>query len=100
VFSRFTFQSGPAVVIAMIGPLVGGVQAAFDAFLERLPGRGITFAAYGKQSETAVTHLQLTEASMVLDEIHFRAEREASLADEKADNGDEWTLHERARQVG
>jgi alkylation response protein AidB-like acyl-CoA dehydrogenase len=83
--------------VAMTGPLIGGVRAALDSFLDRLPGRGIAFTAYRKQSEAPVTQLQVAEASLLLDEARFHARRAAVDADAKAESGREWSVRQRAR---
>ena len=49
----------PFVLVASMGAPVGMAQAAMDVFLERLPGRGITYTHHADQSEAAVTHLQV-----------------------------------------
>ena len=56
------------------GTPVGTARGAMDAFLERLPGRGITYTNYTNKAEAPVTHLQLAEASMKIDssDAHVR----------------------------
>jgi 3-hydroxy-9,10-secoandrosta-1,3,5(10)-triene-9,17-dione monooxygenase len=56
------------------GTPVGIARGALEVFLERLPGRGITYTTYTNKSEAPVTHLQLGEASLKLDsaEAHVR----------------------------
>jgi alkylation response protein AidB-like acyl-CoA dehydrogenase len=48
------------------GTPVGLARGALDAFLERLPGRGITYTDYTDQAAAPVTHLQVGEAAMTL----------------------------------
>ena len=55
------------------GTPVGLAHGALDAFLARLPGRGITYTDYVDQSAAPVTHLQVGEAAMKI----FSAEAHA-----------------------
>jgi alkylation response protein AidB-like acyl-CoA dehydrogenase len=48
------------------GTPVGLARGALDAFMERLPGRAITYTDYADQSAAPVTHLQVGEAAMTL----------------------------------
>ena len=67
-----------------------------DAFMERLPGRGITFTAYDDQSAAPLTHLQVGEAAMKLDSAALHARRCAELVDAKAAAAEPYTVEERA----
>jgi alkylation response protein AidB-like acyl-CoA dehydrogenase len=57
------------------GTPVGLARGAFDAFMERLPGRAITYTDYSDQAAAPVTHLQVGEAAMKIfsAEAHARA---------------------------
>jgi alkylation response protein AidB-like acyl-CoA dehydrogenase len=55
------------------GTPVGLARGALDAFMERLPGRGITYTDYSDQAAAPVTHLQVGEATMKM----FAAEAHA-----------------------
>ena len=46
------------------GAPVGIARGALAAFMERLPGRSITYTDYAEQSRAPVTHLQVGEAMM------------------------------------
>ena len=87
----------PTIAAAASGTLLGLAKAALTNFFQRLPGRGIAYTTYPKQSEAPITHLQVAEATMKIDEAEFHALRAASLVDTKAVNGEAWTLEERAR---
>ncbi|SDX69843.1 Acyl-CoA dehydrogenase [Amycolatopsis xylanica] len=76
---------------------VGLAKAAKENFFERLPGRKITYTDYTNQSEAPLTHLQVAEATIKVDESSFHALRAADLVDAKTASGEEWTLEERAR---
>src|SRR5207249_787352 len=80
-----------------VGTLVGMAQAAHEVFFERLGDRRIAFTDYDQQSSATVTHLQVAEATMRIDEAAFHAERCAARVDAKGAAGEEWSLQERAR---
>lgn len=87
----------PTIAAAASGTPLGLAKAAMTAFFQRLPGRGIAYTTYAKQAEAPITHLQVAEAAMKIDEAEFHAYRAANLVDTKATSGDAWTLEERAR---
>jgi alkylation response protein AidB-like acyl-CoA dehydrogenase len=78
------------------GKLVGLATAASEAFFERLPGRPITNTAYTNQAEAPITHLQVADASLKIDEAGYHAYRLADLVDGKAERGEPWTMRDRA----
>jgi alkylation response protein AidB-like acyl-CoA dehydrogenase len=63
----FNYPMAPVLTVNAGGTPIGTARGAMDAFLERLPGRGITYTNYTNKSEAPVTHLQLAEASMKID---------------------------------
>lgn len=87
----------PFIAAAASGAPLGLAKAAMTAFFQRLPGRGIAYTTYARQAEAPLTHLQVAEAAMKIDEAEFHASRAATLVDTKAESGDAWTLEERAR---
>jgi alkylation response protein AidB-like acyl-CoA dehydrogenase len=76
---------------------LGLAKAAMTAFLQRLPGRHIAYTTYANQAEVQLTHLQVAEAAMNIDEAAFHASHAATLLDTKARSGDAWTVEERSR---
>ncbi len=64
------------------GTPVGIAQGAMDAFLQRLPGRGITYTTYAVQAEAAITHLQVGEASLLIDSADSHVRRATALLDD------------------
>lgn len=70
---RLSFMPMLAVLIAF--PALGIGQAALDLFMEKLPGRPITYSCYPRQAEAPVTHLQVAEASAKIDAAKLVAER-------------------------
>ncbi|MEZ0077316.1 acyl-CoA dehydrogenase family protein [Planotetraspora sp. GP83] len=87
----------PVASASSVGTVIGMADAAQEAFFERLPGRKITYTNYASQSEAPLTHLQVADATMKIDEARFHAERLAGTVDTKGEQGEPWTLEERAR---
>jgi alkylation response protein AidB-like acyl-CoA dehydrogenase len=87
----------PTACATVSAPALGLALAAKDAFLERLPGRKITYTSYENQAEAPITHLEVADAIVKIDEVGFHAHRAANLIDTKGPAGEPWTLEERAR---
>ncbi|MEU7875001.1 acyl-CoA dehydrogenase family protein [Dactylosporangium sp. NPDC049140] len=87
----------PVASASSVGAIVGLGRAAQDAFLHRLPGRKISYTGYDSQREAPVTHLQVADAVLRLDEAEFHAHRLTALVDGKGAGGGEWTLTERVQ---
>ncbi|WP_170318805.1 acyl-CoA dehydrogenase family protein [Allorhizocola rhizosphaerae] len=87
----------PVASASSVGTVLGLAQAAQEAFLERLPGRKITYTSYESQQHAPLTHLRLAEAAIRVDEAEFHAHRLAALVDGKTADGSEWTVAERVR---
>lgn len=87
----------PTIAAAASGAPLGLAKAAMINFFQRLPGRGIAYTTYTKQADAPITHMQVAEAAMKIDEAEFHAFRAATLVDSKAESGEDWTLEERAR---
>ncbi|WP_326551894.1 acyl-CoA dehydrogenase family protein [Micromonospora sp. NBC_01813] len=79
------------------GTALGLVKAARDAFFERLPGRKITYTSYDSQRAAPLTHLQVAEAALKIDEAEFHVYRAADLLDDKGVSGEAWSVVERAQ---
>jgi alkylation response protein AidB-like acyl-CoA dehydrogenase len=86
----------PAASASSAGAALGMARAARDCFFERLPERKITYTSYEHQSEAPLTHLQVADALMKIDEAEFHALRLAALVDGKAASGEPFSLEERA----
>ncbi|NEA33598.1 acyl-CoA dehydrogenase family protein [Streptomyces sp. SID13031] len=87
----------PTACATVSAPAVGLAMAAKDAFLERLPGRKISYTDYESQAEAPITHLEVAEAITKIDEVGFHARRAADMIDSKGRTDETWTLEERAR---
>jgi alkylation response protein AidB-like acyl-CoA dehydrogenase len=87
----------PVAASASVGTLVGMAKGARDAFMSRLGGRKITYTGYESQREAPITHFQVAEATMKIDQCEFHAHRLTTTVDTKAEENTEWKLEERAR---
>ncbi|WP_280341779.1 acyl-CoA dehydrogenase family protein [Nocardia neocaledoniensis] len=83
------------VTAIQTGQLVGAARAALSAFVERLPGRPITYTDYPSQLEAPVTHLQVGEAALLIEDAEARARTFAEVIDAKAEANEEWAEQER-----
>jgi alkylation response protein AidB-like acyl-CoA dehydrogenase len=75
---------------------LGMAKAASEAFFERLPSRKITYTNYERQADAPITHLQVAEAAVKIDEAEFHVRRAAERLDTKALAGEQWSLLDRA----
>jgi 3-hydroxy-9,10-secoandrosta-1,3,5(10)-triene-9,17-dione monooxygenase len=91
----YRIPRAPLIVANSLGAPLGLGRAAMDAFMERLPGRRITFTTYDDQSSAPLTHLQVAEAAMKLDSAGFHVRRCAELVDGKAAANEPYTVEER-----
>ncbi|WP_025618747.1 acyl-CoA dehydrogenase family protein [Salinispora cortesiana] len=86
------------IACTTVGAVASGLaQGARDAFMARLPGRKITYTDYAEQEAAPVTHLQVADATVRVDEAAFHVARMADLIDDKAVTGQAWSLEERGR---
>ncbi|MEV6218334.1 acyl-CoA dehydrogenase family protein [Nocardia sp. NPDC051833] len=83
------------VTAIQTGQLVGAARAALSAFVERLPGRPITYTDYPSQLDAPVTHLQVGEAALLIEDAEARARTFADVIDAKAAANEAWTEQER-----
>jgi alkylation response protein AidB-like acyl-CoA dehydrogenase len=90
----------PVASASSVGTLLGLARGAREAFFERLPDRKITYTDYAKQSEAPLTHLQVAEATMKIDEAEFHAHRLSTLVDTKCTDGSPWSMPERVQARG
>jgi alkylation response protein AidB-like acyl-CoA dehydrogenase len=89
---------GPLLPVASAtstGTLIGLGRGARESFFRRLPDRKISYTTYDSQAEAPLTHLQVADAAMKLDEAEFHARRLADLVDRKGAENSRWTIEER-----
>ncbi|MCO1597544.1 acyl-CoA dehydrogenase family protein [Micromonospora sp. RHAY321] len=87
----------PVAAASSVGTVLGLAAGARQAFFQRLPDRKITYTNYASQREAPLTHLQVADASMKIDEAEFHAHRLATVVDTKGVEGAAWTVEERVR---
>ncbi|WP_040797410.1 acyl-CoA dehydrogenase family protein [Nocardia higoensis] len=83
------------VTAIQTGQLVGAARAALAGFLERLPGRPLTYTDYPDARSAPLTHLQVGEAALLIEDAEARARRFAQVIDDKAAANEPWTEQER-----
>ncbi|WP_254406897.1 acyl-CoA dehydrogenase family protein [Streptomyces sp. GMY02] len=74
----------------------GIARGAYELFLERLPGRGITYTPWEDQSLHPLTQLQVATAANKITAAEALAEVWLELLQERADAGEQPTLAEKA----
>jgi alkylation response protein AidB-like acyl-CoA dehydrogenase len=87
----------PVASASSVGTVVGLAKGARDLFLKRLAGRKITYTGYESQRVAPLTHLEVAEATLKIDQAEFHAQRLAGTLDAKGVTGSPWGLDERAR---
>jgi alkylation response protein AidB-like acyl-CoA dehydrogenase len=84
------------VAASSAGKMIGMARHAYEYFIERIGTRPISNTNYERQIDAPITHLQVAEARLKMDEAELQARKLATMVDEKALAGEEWTLEERA----
>ena len=77
----FNLPLAPVLTVNAGGTPLGIARGAMDAFVERLPGRAITYTTYTNKSEAPVTHLQMAEASLTMESADAHVRRATALLD-------------------
>jgi alkylation response protein AidB-like acyl-CoA dehydrogenase len=73
----------PTAAATSVGTVVGLARGAMENFMERMPGRKITYTSYESQREAPLTHVRLAEAALRADGAEFHALRLADTLDAK-----------------
>src|SRR6266702_3692503 len=92
---RYAFV--PFLAIVLVYPILGATRAMLEMLLERLPSRGIQYTWYTKQSEAAITHLQVAEAAAKIDAAQLFIERAVDDIESWAQRGEYMEYMNRAR---
>ncbi|WP_327232562.1 acyl-CoA dehydrogenase family protein [Streptomyces sp. NBC_01317] len=79
---------------------IGIAKGAYDLFLDRLPGRGITYTSWTDQSQSPVTQIQVATAANKLAAAEGLQEGWLSLIQKHADAGTQPSVEERAAVRG
>jgi alkylation response protein AidB-like acyl-CoA dehydrogenase len=78
----YNLPAVPFAITLMGAAPVGIARGALDAFLERLPGRPITYTNYTNQAEAPVTHLTVGNAALTIDAAQAHAQQACRLIDQ------------------
>jgi 3-hydroxy-9,10-secoandrosta-1,3,5(10)-triene-9,17-dione monooxygenase len=81
----FNLPLAAVLAINAAGTPVGIARGAMDAFMQRLPGRAITYTDYTIQSEAPITHLQVGEAALIIDSADAHMRLAARILDQPAE---------------
>jgi alkylation response protein AidB-like acyl-CoA dehydrogenase len=77
----FNLPLAPVLIVNAGGTPLGTARGAFETFMERLPGRPIAYTNYTNRAEATVTHLQVGEASLLVDSCESHVYRACALLD-------------------
>ncbi len=77
----FNLPLAPVLIVNGGGTPLGTARGAYETFMERLPGRPIAYTNYTNRAEAAVTHLQVGEASLILDSCDAHVRRATAILD-------------------
>ena len=77
----FQLPLAPVLIVNGGGTPLGTARGAYDTFMERLPGRPIAYTNYTNRAEAAVTHLQVGEASLLIDSCDAHVRLSCALLD-------------------
>jgi alkylation response protein AidB-like acyl-CoA dehydrogenase len=77
----FNHPLAPVLVVNAGGTPLGIARGAYEAFMDRLPNRGIAFTTYTSKAEAPITHLQLGEAALKIDSADAHVRRATALLD-------------------
>jgi 3-hydroxy-9,10-secoandrosta-1,3,5(10)-triene-9,17-dione monooxygenase len=83
------------LIVNAAGTPAGIARGAYESFMERLPGRAITYTAYDDKAAAPVTHLQVGEAAMRIESADAHMRRAAALLDDN--RGVPLTLEQRVK---
>ncbi len=78
----FGYPLGPVLVVNAGGTPIGTARGALEAFLERLPGRALTYTSYESQAEAPLTHLQVGEAALQIESAEAHVRNACALLDD------------------
>ncbi|MFE9560504.1 acyl-CoA dehydrogenase family protein [Streptomyces sp. NPDC006487] len=83
-----------------VATLIGGARGALDAFLDRLPGRGITYTSWTDQRQHPLTQIQVATADAKVSAAEALMHRTYEVLQQRADTGEQPTLEEKAAVRG
>ncbi|MFF3246815.1 acyl-CoA dehydrogenase family protein [Streptomyces sp. NPDC002870] len=84
------------VLSGVAATFIGIARGAYELFLERLPGRGITYTEWTEQSLHPVTQLQVATAANKIDAAVALSDRWQEVLQRAADAGEQPTYEQKA----
>lgn len=86
----------PYFMVTGAAVYLGLAKAAYELFLGRLPGRGITYTSWTDQSQSPLTHIQVATAANKIAAAEALGTGWLRMLQDRADNGEQPTVAERA----
>ncbi|ACU38533.1 acyl-CoA dehydrogenase family protein [Actinosynnema pretiosum subsp. pretiosum] len=90
----------PYIMVGAVAAYIGIAKGAYETFLDRLPGRGITYTPWTNQSESPLTHIQVATAKNRIAAAEALADRITAGLQAHADAGTYPSVEERAQSRG
>ncbi|WP_330287206.1 acyl-CoA dehydrogenase family protein [Streptomyces sp. NBC_00576] len=84
------------VMAEVAAVFIGGARGAYELFLDRLPGRGITYTDWTDQKLHPLTQIQVATAANKIDAAEALSTRWLTVLQERADAGEQPTDEEKA----
>ncbi|MET0493749.1 MAG: acyl-CoA dehydrogenase family protein [Actinoplanes sp.] len=84
------------IVAESAAAYVGGARGAYELFLDRVPGRGVTYTDWTDQREYPVTQIQVASAANKLTAAEALIARAVTVLQNRADRGEQPTVPEKA----
>jgi len=87
--------------LSLVGPLIGGADAALEYVQEKAPGRHIAASKFANYTESPAFQLDLAAAAVMLDTAKLNASRIGATLEEEADAGGnpDWPTRARLRMA-
>jgi alkylation response protein AidB-like acyl-CoA dehydrogenase len=78
------------------GTFIGIAKGAYEMFLERVPGRGITYTPWTDQTQHPITQVQVANAKNKIDAAVALSREYIQVLQDRADAGEQPTVEEKA----
>lgn len=88
------------ILAGALGAFLGMAEGAYELFLERLPGRGITYTPWTDQSASPVTHIQVATAANDIEAAKALTVHVVKVLQRAADLGELPSVEQRAALRG
>ncbi|QHC00850.1 acyl-CoA dehydrogenase [Epidermidibacterium keratini] len=88
------------ITVAQVASFLGMAKGAYELFMKRLPGRGITYTPWTDQSASPLTQIQVAEAANKIAAAEALSKVSVEFLQGRADEGKLLTVEERAQLRG